>query len=220
MQHGVIALGRRATVALAVVLGVACQREPAPAAVEPPGPAAQNPTGAAQNPTGAAQNPPQEATNPTKPVAPAPAVLATAPTAAAASPAQNGTQKHLEWLQGPATGPLAPYLVTELARAKADGRRLVLYIGATWCEPCRRFHEAAQAGQLDDIFADLRVIEFDLDRDRDRLAADGYASQMIPLIALPGPDGRGNGKGMQGSVKGDGAVANMRPRLQELLAQP
>lgn len=190
-RHGWMVLSAMA------VLAASCQRAPAP-----PSP----PTAAPPAPAEVAPPPPPPAAVPPPP---------------AASPAAGVVERqHLEWLPGPAEGPLAPYLVKELARAKQDNRRLVVYVGATWCEPCRRFHEAAQAGQLDDAFANLRFIEFDLDRDRDRLAADGYASQMIPLIALPGPDGRGNGKGMQGSVKGEGAVANMRPRLQELLAQP
>ena len=116
--------------------------------------------------------------------------------------------------------PVAPYVRTELARAAADKRRLLVYVGATWCEPCRHFHDAAKAGQLDAEFGDLRLLEFDLDRDRERLAAAGYASQMIPLLALPGPTGVSTGRGMQGSIKGDGAVENMRPRLKELLTGP
>lgn len=149
-----------------------------------------------------------------------PTPAATTPEAAPVAAPVAAAVKHIDWLTASADGAIAPYVQAEQARAKADGRRLLIYVGATWCEPCRRFHDAARAGQLDDAFADLRFLEFDLDRDRDRLAADGYRSEMIPLIALPGPDGKGNGRGMQGSVKGDGAVANMRPRLQELLAQP
>ena len=141
------------------------------------------------------------------------AVLAPAPDVAAG-------KRHIDVVSALPDGPVAPYVQSEMARAKTDGRRLLVYVGATWCEPCRRFHEAAKAGELDDAFSDLRLLEFDLDRDRDRLAADGYRSEMIPLIALPGADGKGNGRGMQGSVKGEGAVAQMRPRLQELLALP
>ncbi len=146
---------------------------------------------------------------PTKPIA----VLAPAPDV-------TPGKRHIEVVSALPDGPIAPYVQAELARAQADGRRLLVYVGATWCEPCRRFHDAAKAGELDDAFSDLRLLEFDLDRDRDRLAADGYRSEMIPLIALPGADGKGNGRGMQGSVKGEGAVAQMRPRLQELLALP
>ena len=126
----------------------------------------------------------------------------------------------IDLVSAPATGPVAAYVQAEAVRAQADGRRLLVYVGATWCEPCQRFHNAAKAGALDDEFANLRLLEFDLDRDADRLAADGYHSQLIPLLALPGPDGKGNGRGMQGSIKGEGAVAQMRPRLREVLNAP
>ena len=49
------------------------------------------------------------------------------------------------------------------------------------------------------------------------MAADGYASEMIPLFALPAADGKASGKAIQGSIKGDGAVGNLVPRLIELL---
>lgn len=100
-----------------------------------------------------------------------------------------------------------------------EQRRVVVYVGAAWCEPCRRFHEAAARGDLDGIFPGLTLLEFDLDRDRERLNAAGYASKYIPLFALPGPDGSASGKQVEGGVKGEGAVAFMTPRLEALLRQ-
>ena len=111
----------------------------------------------------------------------------------------------------------AKVVVEERTRAKSDGRALVVYVGAKWCEPCQHFHRAAQKGDLDADFPDLTLLEFDLDDDRDRLATAGYVSQFIPLFAMPGPDGRSSDKKFEGSVKGDGAVANIAPRLRSLL---
>jgi thiol-disulfide isomerase/thioredoxin len=105
----------------------------------------------------------------------------------------------------------------ERERARSDGRDLVVYVGATWCEPCQSFHKAAAKGDLDGEFPDLTLLEFDLDADRDRLATAGYVSQYIPLFAMPGPDGHASEKKFEGSVKGDGAVANIAPRLRSLL---
>ena len=48
-----------------------------------------------------------------------------------------------------------------------------MYVGAPWCEPCRRFHEAVTKGLLDEQFGDLRFVEFDLDKDGERLQAAG-----------------------------------------------
>jgi hypothetical protein len=107
----------------------------------------------------------------------------------------------------------------ELDRAKGDGHRLLVYVGATWCEPCQRFHEAALAGKLNATFPGLRLLEFDLDKDKDRLQKAGYASKMIPLFALPRADGTGSGTQIEGSIKGEGAVDQISPRLRALLAR-
>ena len=126
----------------------------------------------------------------------------------------------VELLAAPAQGEVAPLVRAELARAKRDRRRLLVYVGASWCEPCRRFHEAAKAGALDKAFPGLRLYELDRDRDEERLVAAGYTSRLIPLLAVPAADGRASGRQMEGSVKGDGAVAEMTPRLTALLASP
>ena len=98
-----------------------------------------------------------------------------------------------------------------------DGRVLLVYVGAPWCEPCQRFHKAAAAGALDARFPRLRLLEFDHDRFVDGLAGGGYTSRYIPLFAVPGPDGRASGRAIEGSIKGEGAVDNIAPRLETLL---
>jgi hypothetical protein len=127
--------------------------------------------------------------------------------------------EHLRVMQGPSAIAIEPVVREELARAAGEKRKLVVYVGATWCEPCQRFHRAAESGQLDATFPDLTLLEFDLDRDGQRLASAGYTSKYIPLFALPTADGRASGKQVEGGIKGDGAVAYITPRLQQLLAQ-
>jgi hypothetical protein len=119
----------------------------------------------------------------------------------------------------PAEGDVEPIVREELARAAVDRRRLVVYVGASWCEPCQRFHGAAESGQLDATFSDLTLLEFDLDRDGKRLASAGYTSKYIPLFALPSADGRSSGKQVEGGIKGEGAVAYITPKLLALLAR-
>jgi thiol-disulfide isomerase/thioredoxin len=111
--------------------------------------------------------------------------------------------------------------MSAMATASAQRRRVVVYVGATWCEPCQRFHHAVEQGELAGVEPLSRVTFFqlDLDRDRDRMAAAGYESKYIPLFALPGPDGRSTGEQVEGGIKGDGAVAYMVPRLTALLAR-
>jgi thiol-disulfide isomerase/thioredoxin len=108
--------------------------------------------------------------------------------------------------------------VAEIVRAEAATPGLVVYVGATWCEPCAAFHEAVQAGRFDRELAGARFLEFDLDRDRERLAAAGYSSRLIPLFALPGPDGRASERRIEGGIKGPRAADHVLGRLVPLLA--
>lgn len=127
------------------------------------------------------------------------------------------TPRGVELLPAAADGTASQVVTRELERARHEGRQLLVYVGAGWCEPCRRFHAAAAAHQLDAAFPTLRLLEFDADRDGERLQAAGYQSRLIPLFARPAADGRASGRQMEGSVKGDGAVAEMVPRLRALL---
>lgn len=103
----------------------------------------------------------------------------------------------------------------EAARA---GGTLVVTVGADWCEPCRAFHDAVKAGQLDARLMGVRFLEFDIDRDRARLEAAGYKSRFIPLFALPDAEGRASGKQIEGGIKGPRAVEHIMARLGPLVA--
>jgi hypothetical protein len=116
-------------------------------------------------------------------------------------------------------GSVAPIVRDALDGARKEGRTLVVYVGATWCEPCQYFHHAAERGDLDAVFPRMTLLEFDLDRDRDRLDAAGYRSKLIPLFALPGPDGAASGKQVEGGIKGDGAVGFISGRLKQMLSE-
>ena len=79
---------------------------------------------------------------------------------------------------------------TRRLQAKADGRTLVVYVGATWCEPCKRFKAEIQSGRLDDRLGNLTLLAFDVDKDGDRLATAGYSYRFVPFVALPSAGGR------------------------------
>jgi thiol-disulfide isomerase/thioredoxin len=137
--------------------------------------------------------------------------------AASAPPPEEKRALPVDIVAAPPSGDVQETVARELARARGDGRRLLVYVGASWCEPCQRFHRAALAGQVDALFPGLRLLEFDLDRDRERLEKAGYASKMIPLFALPRLDGAASGEQIEGSIKGSGAVDQIAPRLRALL---
>jgi thiol-disulfide isomerase/thioredoxin len=123
-------------------------------------------------------------------------------------------------VEAPASGPVAPIVRDAIAAQVAPPKgALLVYVGATWCEPCQRFHQAAERGELDAMFPGVTLLEFDLDRDRERLLSAGYTSKLIPLFALPAGDGTASGKQVEGGIKGEGAVGFIAPRLKALLSQ-
>jgi hypothetical protein len=117
----------------------------------------------------------------------------------------------------PADGEVAPLVRARREAVVQAGGKLLVYVGATWCEPCRAFHAAATRGDLDKTFPGLVLLEFDLDRDRDRLLAAGYTSRLVPLFARPDDEGRSSGVSTEGVRTGSDAVADLLPRLAELL---
>ncbi len=114
--------------------------------------------------------------------------------------------------------PLEQFVQQHVEQADESGMRVLVYVGASWCEPCQRFHRALASGELDESLAGTRFVEFDADRDRAELKAAGYASKYIPLFSVPDPSGHSSGLSIEGSVKGDSAVReDLVPRLLALL---
>ncbi len=126
---------------------------------------------------------------------------------------QSAASGRVEIVEAPATGDLAAWVRGEVAR----GTPVLVYVAATWCEPCRDFHAAAQAGRLDAALGPLRLLEFDLDRDGSYLTGAGYTSQLVPLFARPGADGKATGKQIEGVSKGTDYVEQLTPRIRALL---
>lgn len=136
------------------------------------------------------------------------------------SSAIRAPSRPLEFIRiTPGAEPVDAIVQRESREAAAYGQHLVVYVGATWCEPCQRFHRAVEEGKMNALLPPTRFLEFDLDQDGERLKAAGYRSRYIPLFALPSSDGRGSGKQIEGSIKGEGAVAEITPRLRKLLGE-
>lgn len=97
------------------------------------------------------------------------------------------------------------------------GQRVVVYVGASWCGPCKAFHAALERGDLDDELAGIRFLEYDADVDNERLDNAGYGGRLIPRFALPGLDGDFGGQKIEGGIKGDGVVKHIMDRLLPML---
>ena len=140
-----------------------------------------------------------------------------APTAAAAANAANAPPPAFLRYPRPG-GAIEPWVQEQVELAEAAHLRVLVYVGASWCEPCQRFHQAVEHGELNGTLNGLRFLEFDQDQDASALKTAGYVYQYIPVLALPDPDGKNHGKMISGSIKGPHAVQeNLVPRLQALL---
>lgn len=132
------------------------------------------------------------------------------PSAAAAGP---------ELARAPAAlADVQPYVAQELQRAQREKRPLLVYVGASWCEPCRRFHEAVETGALNGVIPPVRLLEFDHDAQHEALERAGYKPRLLPQFSIPKADGSPSERQMKGSIKGENSLkANLIPRLQQLL---
>jgi hypothetical protein len=126
----------------------------------------------------------------------------------------------VEIVEAPAGTTDVAALVRQTAqRTQAEHRRLLVYVGATWCEPCQQIHAAILAHQLDTTFPDLTLLAFDLDRDGTALEKAGYTSELIPLFAVPGSDGRATGRKEFGGKHAVDNVPLLTDKLHRLLDQ-
>lgn len=116
-------------------------------------------------------------------------------------------------------GEVVALVRAHVARAHDEGRIPLVYVGATWCEPCQYFHTAAVRGDLDDELPSLALLEFDRDRDGARLDAAGYGSRMIPLFVSPEDDGAPSARRIEGSIHGAGSPQEIVPRLLTILSR-
>jgi thiol-disulfide isomerase/thioredoxin len=108
--------------------------------------------------------------------------------------------------------------VREQAAAHPD-RTVFVYVGATWCEPCVRFHDALARGELDRDLPNTLFVELDLDQHEQALGPADLAceGQLVPRFARAEPDGSCGPRRAEGAIKGEGAVAVILPRLKALL---
>lgn len=152
-----------------------------------------------------------------EPIEPVQTATATA-TATATSASSRSRAKPVLTRRRDRSAPLEQFVQQHVEQAEVSGARVLVYVGATWCQPCKRFHEALETGELDQPLAGTHFLEFDADDDRAELRAAGYASKYIPLFSVPDSSGHATTLSIEGSIKADQAVReNLVPRLLALL---
>src|SRR5262249_59416937 len=109
------------------------------------------------------------------PPPPVPHDHAAAPAVPAAAPVSR-----VEFVGAAPAADAATWIKDETATLRARGRAPLVYVGASWCGPCRAFHEAATAGKLDAALPHVTFLEVDADRDAERLVMAGLSSAPLP----------------------------------------
>ena len=134
---------------------------------------------------------------------------------ASTSPAGSGSAapRTVEWIEAPPNSDFASTVRLERAKAQRAGRTLVVYVGADWCPPCKAFHQAVLAHQLDEQLAKTTFLVFDFDKDAARMGSFGYQTTHIPYFVRPGPDGQPDGSFNVKTLNGPAAVKEATDKL-------
>jgi thiol-disulfide isomerase/thioredoxin len=116
-------------------------------------------------------------------------------------------------------GSLASAVKAEVAKAQATGKKPVVYIGATWCPPCKAIKKFKADKQMVTAFEGAHIIELDVD---DWSAADlaglGYKANAVPVFIAVDKEGKAKGPTIDGGAWGDNIPANMAPPLGKFFA--
>ena len=118
-----------------------------------------------------------------------PAAVASAPTAPSARAVPSAPAR-VDVVEASPDVDTVSFIRAKRLEARAARRVLVVYVGASWCEPCKKLRSELASGRLDERLGRVSLLTFDADRDVDRLGAAGYTFTSVPYVALPGADGR------------------------------
>lgn len=119
----------------------------------------------------------------------APSAVSSPATSSPPQPSTTPASGHVKVVEATQDSDALTLIRTRRLEAKAESRVLVVYVGATWCEPCKKFKAEVQSGRLDDRLGKVTLLAFDADKDGDRLGASGYTYKFVPFVALPAADG-------------------------------
>lgn len=150
-------------------------------------------------------------------VARAPAAPAKPPAKPAPAPAVANPTGPVEVVDATPEVPAHIVIKNALRRANEAGQDLLVYVGASWCDPCVRFKKAVKAGVFNKGLPGVRFLAFDADADGERLKKIGYRWTYVPLFVRPAKSGWSSGVQIAGVPNKAGGAADLLPRLQKLL---
>lgn len=129
-------------------------------------------------------------------------------------------EKASSWVKvGSGGEALQSRLKAEVGKAAERRQKPILYIGATWCEPCAALKKYKSDPRMAEAFEGTYVIELDLDDWKlDELKALGLRAGVVPVFHALGADGRASGKTIDGGAWGDNIPENMAPPLKRFFS--
>jgi TPR repeat protein len=140
--------------------------------------------------------------------------------AAPVASAESTPTAPLRWRTVHAGGAsLAQKIKTEIAGSASSDSKVVVYVGATWCKPCRAFQRYRNDPRVVEALRGAVIIELDMD---DWTTTDfkslGYDVVGVPVFIAVDHDGRAKGPSITSSVWGDDVPENMAPPLLRFIA--
>jgi hypothetical protein len=123
------------------------------------------------------------------------------------------------WVKLAATGSLPSLVKAEVAKARTQALKPIVYVGAGWCEPCRAIHTYRRDATMVEAFRGTYVIELDVDDwGPGDLTSLGYETKAIPVFLSVGDSGSAKGPKIDGGAWGDNIPENMAPPLKQFFA--
>jgi hypothetical protein len=114
---------------------------------------------------------------------------------------------------------LADGVKAEVAKAQAKKLTPIVYVGATWCDPCLALKKHRDDPKMVDAFEGTFVIEIDADDwNAASFGALGYKTSVIPIFIAVDAEGKATGRTIDGGAWGDNIPQNMAPPLKQFFS--
>ena len=123
------------------------------------------------------------------------------------------------WSKVAAGASLAGKIKARVADAEKAKLKPVVYVGATWCEPCLAIKKHRDDPRMKEAFTGVAIIEVDMDQWKSEQFAElNMKPSAIPVFYAVGSDGKATGKEIDGGAWGDNIPENMAPPLKRFFS--
>lgn len=143
------------------------------------------------------------------------------PAQSTAAPARSHGDGGSRWIeQERSDTALGALLADHARRAAGQGLRPVLYVGATWCQPCKLLLEHRDDPRVAHALRGTYTVEIDFDDwTVAEMSAAGYGVQAVPMFFAIGADGKAAGPRLDGAAWGSDAE-HMAAAFETFFQQP